>query len=107
MTQYKVEICGVNTSKLPLIENEEKESLISKNDYSLNIDLKNEDNDQIILITINIMRFYDRDTEIEILRENEKQAERNAVFLVLADTLERIGVASGRNTEATSFHIRH
>ena len=29
------------------------------------------------------MRFYDRDTEIEILRENEKQAERNAVFTVL------------------------
>ena len=29
------------------------------------------------------MRFYDRDAEIEILRENEKQAERNAVFTVL------------------------
>jgi len=30
MTQSKVEICGVNTSKLPLLKNEEKESLFEK-----------------------------------------------------------------------------
>ena len=46
------------TMKHPVI-NQEKESLISKNDYSLNIDLKNEDNDQIILITINKYKLLD------------------------------------------------
>lgn len=30
MTVYKVEICGVNTSKLPLLSNEEKEILFSR-----------------------------------------------------------------------------
>lgn len=30
MAQYKVEICGVNTSKLPLLKNEEKELLFNK-----------------------------------------------------------------------------
>lgn len=30
MAMYKVEICGVNTSKLPLIDNEEKEALFKK-----------------------------------------------------------------------------
>lgn len=30
MAQYKVEICGVNTSKLPLLRNEEKEELFHK-----------------------------------------------------------------------------
>ncbi len=30
MAQYKVEICGVNTSKLPLLSNEEKEELFKK-----------------------------------------------------------------------------
>ena len=39
------------------------------------------------------MRFYDRDTEIEILRENEKQAERNAVFTVLMGR-RRVGKTS-------------
>lgn len=28
MSCYKVEICGVNTAKLPLLSNEEKEQLI-------------------------------------------------------------------------------
>ena len=27
MAQYKVEICGINTSKLPLLSNEEKDNL--------------------------------------------------------------------------------
>lgn len=39
------------------------------------------------------MRFYDRDAEIEILRENEKQAERNAVFTVLMGR-RRVGKTS-------------
>ena len=30
MAVYKVEICGVNTSKLPLLTNEEKEKLFKK-----------------------------------------------------------------------------
>src|SRR5690554_2528350 len=30
MAQYKVEICGVNTSKLPLIKNEERKELFDK-----------------------------------------------------------------------------
>ncbi len=30
MAQYKVEICGVNTSRLPLLKNDEKEELFSK-----------------------------------------------------------------------------
>ena len=30
MALYKVEICGVNTSKLPLLNNEEKEALFQK-----------------------------------------------------------------------------
>lgn len=30
MAQYKVEICGINTSKLPLLTNEEKEELFKK-----------------------------------------------------------------------------
>lgn len=30
MTQYKVEICGVNTSKLPLLKNEEKKVLFDR-----------------------------------------------------------------------------
>lgn len=30
MTMYKVEICGVNTSKLPLLSTKEKEELIIK-----------------------------------------------------------------------------
>ena len=30
MALYKVEICGVNTSKLPLLKNEEKEALFEK-----------------------------------------------------------------------------
>ena len=30
MAQYKVEICGINTSKLPLLSNEEKEELFKK-----------------------------------------------------------------------------
>ncbi len=30
MTVYKVEICGVNTAKLPLLKNEEKEALFQK-----------------------------------------------------------------------------
>ena len=30
MIQGKVEICGVNTAKLPLIKNEEKEALFAR-----------------------------------------------------------------------------
>ena len=30
MAQYKVEICGVNTSKLPLLKNEEKKVLFDR-----------------------------------------------------------------------------
>ena len=30
MAVYKVEICGVNTSELPLLTNEEKEELFKK-----------------------------------------------------------------------------
>ena len=30
MAQYKVEICGINTSKLPLLSNDEKEELFQK-----------------------------------------------------------------------------
>ena len=30
MSGYKVEICGVNTSKLPLLSNEEKEELFKR-----------------------------------------------------------------------------
>ena len=30
MASYKVEICGINTSKLPLLSNEEKETLFKK-----------------------------------------------------------------------------
>ena len=30
MAQYKVEICGVNTSKLPLLKNDEKEKLFDR-----------------------------------------------------------------------------
>ena len=30
MAQYKVEICGVNTSRLPLLKNDEKDELLSK-----------------------------------------------------------------------------
>lgn len=30
MSGYKVEICGVNTAKLPLLSNEEKEELFQK-----------------------------------------------------------------------------
>ena len=30
MAVYKVEICGVNTSKLPLLSNEEKEELFQR-----------------------------------------------------------------------------
>ena len=30
MAAYKVEICGVNTAKLPLLKNEEKEALFQK-----------------------------------------------------------------------------
>ena len=30
MAQYKVEICGINTSKLPLLSNEEKDTLFKK-----------------------------------------------------------------------------
>lgn len=30
MAQYKVEICGVNTSRLPLLKNDEKDELFSK-----------------------------------------------------------------------------
>lgn len=30
MAQYKVEICGVNTSKLPLLKNDEKEALFNR-----------------------------------------------------------------------------
>ena len=30
MPVYKVEICGVNTSKLPLLNNEEKEALFKR-----------------------------------------------------------------------------
>ena len=30
MPVYKVEICGVNTSKLPLLTNEEKEALFER-----------------------------------------------------------------------------
>ena len=30
MALYRVEICGVNTAKLPLLKNEEKEELIKK-----------------------------------------------------------------------------
>ena len=33
MAVYKVEICGVNTSKLPLLTNEEKELFISIDDW--------------------------------------------------------------------------
>ena len=39
------------------------------------------------------MKFYDRDAEIDILRENEKQAERNAVFTVLMGR-RRVGKTS-------------
>ena len=34
MSGYKVEICGVNASKLPLLSSEEKEELFLKNDLS-------------------------------------------------------------------------
>lgn len=30
MALYKVEICGVNTAKLPILSNEEKEELFEK-----------------------------------------------------------------------------
>ena len=30
MAQYKVEICGVNTSKLPLLRSEEKDELFER-----------------------------------------------------------------------------
>lgn len=30
MAHYKVEICGINTSKLPLLSNEEKKTLFDK-----------------------------------------------------------------------------
>ena len=30
MSGYKVEICGVNTAKLPLLSNEEKEELFQR-----------------------------------------------------------------------------
>ena len=30
MSVYKVEICGVNTSRLPLLKNEEKEALFQR-----------------------------------------------------------------------------
>ena len=30
MASYKVEICGVNTSKLPLLKNAEKEELFTR-----------------------------------------------------------------------------
>ena len=30
MAQYKVEICGINTSKLPLLSNDEKDKLFEK-----------------------------------------------------------------------------
>ena len=46
------------TMKHPVL-NKEKESSIEKKDYCLNIDLKNEDNDQIILITINKYKLLD------------------------------------------------
>ena len=39
------------------------------------------------------MRFYDRDAEIEILRQNEEQAKRNAVFTVLMGR-RRVGKTS-------------
>lgn len=32
MALYKVEICGVNTAKLPILSNEEKEELFEKID---------------------------------------------------------------------------
>ena len=46
------------TMKHPVL-NKEKESSIEKKDYCLTIDLKNEDNDQIILITINKYKLLD------------------------------------------------
>lgn len=39
------------------------------------------------------MKFYDRETEMEILRQNEKQAERNAMFTVLMGR-RRVGKTS-------------
>ena len=36
MSGYKVEICGVNTAKLPLLSNEEKEELASGIFLSIN-----------------------------------------------------------------------
>lgn len=33
MPVYKVDICGVNTAKLPLLSNEEKEQLFSRIDH--------------------------------------------------------------------------
>ena len=37
MAVYKVEICGVNTSKLPLLTNEEKEELFESEAISLGL----------------------------------------------------------------------
>lgn len=38
---------------------------------------------ELILIGVNIVKFYDRETEIKILKENEIQSRHNAVFTVL------------------------
>ena len=40
MPAYKVEICGVNTSKLPLLSTEEKEELFTLEDIASKIDME-------------------------------------------------------------------
>ena len=46
-----------------------------------------------IYMTVYIMKFYDRKNEIEILRENEKQASNSSVFTVLTGR-RRVGKTS-------------
>ena len=46
------------------------------------------------------MRFYDRETEIEILKENELQSRKSAVFSVLMGR-KRVAVPVARRTGTT------
>ena len=51
MAHYKVEICGINTSKLPLLSNEEKKTLFDK--------IKKGDKKAYLQIQIRISVIYD------------------------------------------------
>ena len=66
MAPGKVVICGVNTAKLPLLTNEEKNELFT---YPLD---ENQNDDGLIMITSNLVKEYEKGSDAEKLRASAK-----------------------------------